>query len=192
MIQMIVGFLHPTHGKLLIDGNDMTEINLQSYRKHIAMVPQNTVLFSGTIKENITYGIEVSDEKLEEIIDAACLTEVIEKLPDGINTNVGEHGDMLSGGQKQRISIARALIRDPKVIIFDEATSALDNKSEVHVQKAMKNLIKNRTTFMVAHRLSTIKDADNIVLINGGKIVEQGSYKELIEKKGEFYKLSNN
>lgn len=189
---MIVGFLHPTHGKLLIDGNDMTEINLQSYRKHIAMVPQNTVLFSGTIKENITYGIEVSDEKLEEIIDAACLTEVIEKLPDGINTNVGEHGDMLSGGQKQRISIARALIRDPKVIIFDEATSALDNKSEVHVQKAMKNLIKNRTTFMVAHRLSTIKDADNIVLINGGKIVEQGSYKELIEKKGEFYKLSNN
>ncbi len=192
LIQMIVGFLHPTHGKLLIDGNDMTEINLQSYRKHIAMVPQNTVLFSGTIKENITYGIEVSDEKLEEIIDAACLTEVIEKLPDGINTNVGEHGDMLSGGQKQRISIARALIRDPKVIIFDEATSALDNKSEVHVQKAMKNLIKNRTTFMVAHRLSTIKDADNIVLINGGKIVEQGSYKELIEKKGEFYKLSNN
>ena len=120
------------------------------------------------------------------------MKEVIERLPDGINTNVGEHGDMLSGGQKQRISIARALIRNPKVIILDEATSALDNKSEIHVQKAMKNLMKNRTTFMVAHRLSTIKDAQKIVLINGGNIREQGTYEELISKKGEFYNLASN
>lgn len=190
LLQLVVGFLKPTIGHLLVDGHDIEEINLRSYRKHIAMVPQNTVLFSGSIKDNITYGMEVSDETLEKIIEAACLKEVIEKLPDGINTNVGEHGDMLSGGQKQRISIARALIRNPKVIILDEATSALDNKSEIHVQKAMRNLMKDRTTFIVAHRLSTIKDVQKIVLIDGGKIVEQGTYEELIRKKGEFYKLA--
>ena len=190
LLQLVVGFLKPTSGHLLVDGHDIDEINLRSYRKYIAMVPQNTVLFSGSIRENITYGMEVSDEKLEEIIEAACLKEVIEKLPDGINTNVGEHGDMLSGGQKQRISIARALIRNPKVIILDEATSALDNRSEIHVQKAMKNLMKDRTTFMVAHRLSTIRDAQNIVLIEGGHIIEQGTYGELILKRGEFYKLA--
>lgn len=192
LLQLVVGFLKATDGQILVDGHDINDINLRSYRTHIAMVPQNTVLFSGSIKDNITYGMDVSNEKLDEIIDAACLKEVIERLPDGINTNVGEHGDMLSGGQKQRISIARALIRNPKVIILDEATSALDNKSEIHVQKAMKNLMKNRTTFMVAHRLSTIKDAQKIVLINGGNIREQGTYEELISKKGEFYNLASN
>ena len=192
LLQLVVGFLKATNGQILVDGHDINDINLRSYRTHIAMVPQNTVLFSGSIKDNITYGMDVSNEKLDEIIDAACLKEVIERLPDGINTNVGEHGDMLSGGQKQRISIARALIRNPKVIILDEATSALDNKSEIHVQKAMKNLMKNRTTFMVAHRLSTIKDAQKIVLINGGNIREQGTYEELISKKGEFYNLASN
>ena len=190
LLQIVVGFLKPTEGSLLIDGKNINTIDLRSYRKQIAMVPQNTVLFSGTIKDNITYGIEVSDEKLKEIIEASCLTEVISKLPDGLETNVGEHGDILSGGQKQRISIARALIRDPKVIILDEATSALDNKSEIHVQKAMKNLMKNRTTFIVAHRLTTIKEVDKIVLINGGKISEQGTYGELINKRGEFYELA--
>ena len=178
MLQLVVGFLKATNGKILVDGHDINDINLRSYRTHIAMVPQNTVLFSGSIKDNITYGMDVSNEKLDEIIDAACLKEVIERLPDGINTNVGEHGDMLSGGQKQ--------------LILDEATSALDNKSEIHVQKAMKNLMKNRTTFMVAHRLSTIKDAQKIVLINGGNIREQGTYEELISKKGEFYNLASN
>lgn len=192
LLQLVVGFLKATDGQIFVDGHDINDINLRSYRTHIAMVPQNTVLFSGSIKDNITYGMDVSNEKLDEIIDAACLKEVIERLPDGINTNVGEHGDMLSGGQKQRISIARALIRNPKVIILDEATSALDNKSEIHVQKAMKNLMKNRTTFMVAHRLSTIKDAQKIVLINGGNIREQGTYEELISKKGEFYNLASN
>lgn len=192
LLQLVVGFLKATDGQILVDGHDINDINLRSYRTHIAMVPQNTVLFSGSIKDNITYGMDVSNEKLDEIIDVACLKEVIERLPDGINTNVGEHGDMLSGGQKQRISIARALIRNPKVIILDEATSALDNKSEIHVQKAMKNLMKNRTTFMVAHRLSTIKDAQKIVLINGGNIREQGTYEELISKKGEFYNLASN
>lgn len=190
LLQLIVGFLKPTQGMISLDGQDMSKINLRSYRKFIAMVPQNTVLFSGTIKENITYGMEVTDDKLNDIIEAACLKEVINKLPNGIDTVVGEHGDLLSGGQKQRISIARALIRDPQVIILDEATSALDNKSEIHVQNAMKNLMKDRTTFMVAHRLSTIQDAERIIVIDGGRVVEEGSYDELMKRKGAFYNLS--
>ncbi|MBE6072819.1 MAG: ABC transporter ATP-binding protein [Clostridium butyricum] len=191
LLDLIVGFLNPTKGQILLDGQDMQILNLKTYRKHIAVVPQNTILFSGSIRENITYGVDVSEEKLTDIIEAACLTEVIEKLPDGLETSVGEHGGMLSGGQKQRIAIARALIRDPKVIILDEATSALDNKAEVHVQKAMENLIKGRTTFIVAHRLSTIKDADRIVVIEGGKIIEEGPYEKLMEERRVFYKLIN-
>lgn len=191
LLQLVVGFLKPSSGSLLIDGHDINDINLRSYRQHIAMVPQNTVLFSGTIKDNITYGIKVSEEKLNYIIEASCLKDVIEKLPDGLDTNVGEHGDMLSGGQKQRISIARALVRNPEVIILDEATSALDNKSERHVQKAMRNLMKDRTTFIVAHRLSTIQDAERIVFIEDGKIIEEGTYDELLRMKGKFFELAN-
>ena len=123
---------------------------------------------------------------------SAQAMEFIDSKPERFDEIIAQGGNNVSGGQKQRISIARALIRNPKVIILDEATSALDNKSEIHVQKAMKNLMKNRTTFMVAHRLSTIKDAQKIVLINGGNIREQGTYEELISKKGEFYNLASN
>lgn len=192
LLDLIIGFIKPIKGNVLLDGQDMQLINLRDYRKHIAVVPQNTMLFSGSVKENITYGVNVSEEKLNEILEASCLSDVICKLPDGLNTNVGEHGGMLSGGQKQRIAIARALIRDPKIIILDEATSALDIQSEVHVQKALKNLTNGRTTFIVAHRLSTIKDADRIIVINNGTIAEEGSYEELITKKGDFYNLINN
>nr|WP_321023270.1 ABC transporter ATP-binding protein [Clostridium neonatale] len=192
LLDLIIGFIKPIKGTVLLDGQDMQLINLRDYRKHIAVVPQNTILFSGSVKENITYGVKVSEEKLNEILEASCLSDVICKLPDGLNTNVGEHGGMLSGGQKQRIAIARALIRDPKIIILDEATSALDIQSEVHVQKALKNLTNGRTTFIVAHRLSTIKDAARIIVINNGTIAEEGSYEELITKKGDFYNLINN
>ncbi len=192
LVNMVIGFLKPTKGRLLLDGHDMSEIDLQSYRKDIAVVPQNTILFYGTIRDNITYGVEgVSEERLQEVIEIACLTDVIEKLPKGLDTVVGEHGDILSGGQKQRIAIARALIREPKVIILDEATSALDNQSEIHIQKAMKNLTKDKTTFMVAHRLSTIMDADKIVVVENGKVLECGNYQQLMEQKGAFYKLEN-
>lgn len=190
LLNLIIGFMKPTKGRVLLDEKDMAQLNLQEYRHHIAVVPQNTILFSGSIKDNITYGIQVSLEKLDEVLEAACLKEVIAKLPQGIETLVGEHGNILSGGQKQRIAIARALIREPKVIILDEATSALDNQSEIHVQEAMKNLIKGRTTFIVAHRLSTIVDADRIIMINGGHLIEGGSYEELMNLKGEFYKLA--
>ncbi|MBE6807800.1 MAG: ABC transporter ATP-binding protein [Ruminococcaceae bacterium] len=189
VINMVIGYHFPGEGTVTIDGHSIREIDLRSYRKHIAVVPQNTILFSGTIRENITYGLSnVSEEKLAEILEAARLTDTIAQLPKGLDTSVGEHGGKLSGGQRQRISIARALIRDPKVIILDEATSALDSVSEKMIQEALDHLTAGRTTFVVAHRLSTIKDADKIAVMEGGRCIEFGTYDELMEKKGAFYK----
>ena len=165
-------------------------LNLQDYRHFLAVVPQNCILFSGTIKENILYGLaNYSKQRFEQVLDLANIREFTDKLPDGINTYVEEHGGNLSGGQKQRISIARAMMRDPKIIILDEATSALDNISEYHVQQAMSSLMKNRTTFIVAHRLSTIRDANKIVVMENGECIEQGTYDELMKKHGKFYEL---
>ncbi len=190
VLNMVIGFLHATQGKVLIDGNNIEEIDLRSYRSHIAVVPQTPILFSGTIRDNITYGKEnISDKRLWEVIEAANLKEMIEQLPEGLDTPVMEHGSNLSGGQRQRISIARAFIRDPKILILDEATSALDSISEEKIRVATDNLVQNRTTLIVAHRLSTIKSADAIAVIGKGGLQEIGSYDELMEKKGEFYKL---
>lgn len=188
IVNMAIGFFSPNEGQLLIDGVNASEIDMHSYRQHLAVVPQNTILFSGSIKDNITYGkTDVSEKELRAAIKAANLESVIEKLPNGLDTNIGEHGDKLSGGQRQRISIARAIIRNPAVIIFDEATSALDSVSEREIQEAINNLTKKKTTFIVAHRLSTIKNADKIAVIKDGKCVEFGTYNELMKKKGEFY-----
>ena len=156
------------------------------------MVPQTSIIFSGTIRDNITYGMEdVDEETLSKVVDAANLRELIDRLPEGLDTMVGEHGGKLSGGQRQRISIARALIRNPEVIVFDEATSALDSISEKLIQSAINNLTKDRTTFIVAHRLSTIRDADKIAVIADGKCIEYGSFDELMALKGHFYKMKS-
>ncbi len=190
IMNLIIGFLVPTKGEVLIDGKPLTELNLSKYRHYISVVPQNSILFSGTIRENITYGLgSYTEEQLNKAIEMANLSEFVSKLPDGLNTRIGENGDKLSGGQKQRINIARALIRDPKILILDEATSALDNISEYHVQQAISSSIKGRTTFIVAHRLSTIRDADRIVVMESGVAVETGTYEELMAKKGKFYEL---
>lgn len=190
ILNLVIGFNMATGGRVLLDGRDMKEIDLRTYRKHLAVVPQTSILFSGTIRDNITYGIEhVSEEKLQEVIRAANLTDVIEGLPRGLDTNVGEHGGKLSGGQRQRISIARALIRDPDVIVLDEATSALDSISEKMIQEAVNRMAEGRTTFIVAHRLSTIRDADKIAVISEGKCVEYGTYEELLRLKGKFYQM---
>ena len=190
ILNLVIGFHLADGGKVLLDGNDMKEIDLRTYRKHLAVVPQTSILFSGTIRENITYGNEhVTDEELERVIRAANLTDLMESLPHGVDTVVGEHGGKLSGGQRQRIAIARALIRDPEVIVLDEATSALDSISEKLIQEALGNLTKGRTTFIVAHRLSTIRDADKIAVLADGHCVEYGTFEELMEQKGEFYKM---
>lgn len=190
IINMIIGFLLPNSGKLTIDGQNITKLHLPEYRHNISVVPQSTILFTGTIKENILYGVkDISKQRFDEIVESANINEFLPQLPNGIDTVIGEHGDKLSGGQKQRISIARALIRDPRILILDEATSALDNISEHHVQEAITRLIAGRTTFIVAHRLSTIRNADKIVVMDKGRIVEMGTYDELMEKKGSFYEL---
>lgn len=190
ILNMVIGFYLTDRGQVLLDGQDLNEIDLRSYRRFLAVVPQTSILFSGTIRDNITYGCEgISDERLNEVVDAANLRELIDSLPEGLDTKVGEHGGKLSGGQRQRISIARALIRDPRVIVLDEATSALDTISEKLIQEAIGNLTKGRTTFIVAHRLSTIRDADKIAVIDDGRCVEYGTYDELMAMRGRFYKL---
>lgn len=190
ILNLVIGFNFANSGQVLLDGKDLSMIDLRSYRKHLAVVPQTSILFSGTIRDNITYGIEnVDDDMLEKVIKAANLTDLIASLPNGIDTMVGEHGGKLSGGQRQRISIARALIRNPKVIVLDEATSALDSISEKLIQESLNNLTEGRTTFIVAHRLSTIKDADKIAVIADGKCIEYGTFDELMALKGEFYQM---
>lgn len=190
ILSILIGYYMPTQGQVLIDGKDITSLDLRSYRSHISVVPQNTVLFSGSIRDNITLGMEhCSKAQLKEALRIANLEEVIAKLPQGLDTLVGEHGDKLSGGQRQRIAIARAVIRNASVIFFDEATSALDTVSEKLIQDSIDQLAKDRTTFIVAHRLSTIRNADKIAVIKDGKCVEFGTWDELMEKKGEFYKF---
>ncbi len=190
ILNLAIGFYEPTGGRVLIDGEDIGTLDLRSYRSHIAVVPQSPVLFTGTLRENITFGLPpVSDERFYEVIEAANLTDLVESLPCGAESHISEHGGNLSGGQRQRIAIARALIRDPQIIILDEATSALDSISERKIQSALDRLMKGRTTLVVAHRLSTIQNADRIAVIEDGKCVEIGNYETLMAKKGAFWQL---
>ncbi|MBQ5973230.1 MAG: ABC transporter ATP-binding protein [Oscillospiraceae bacterium] len=192
ILNLATGFYMPSSGRVTVDGIDLSQVDLTSYRRHIAVVPQTSALFSGTIRDNITYGApDVSEARLAEVLDAACLRSVVDALPEGLDTPVGEHGGHLSGGQRQRISIARALIRDPRVIILDEATNALDTVSEKHIQTAIHNLSRGRTTLIVAHRLSTVKDADRIAVLKDGKCVEFGTFDELMALNGEFSRFRN-
>lgn len=192
IMNLIIGFMKPTGGELKIDGKNIDEYNLSEYRHRISVVSQSSILFSGSIRDNITYGMSrYTEEELRRVAEEANVTEFIKDLPDGLDTDVGEHGGKLSGGQRQRITIARALIRNPRILILDEATSALDNISELHVQRAIAAAAKGRTTFIVAHRLSTIRDADRIVVMQNGEAVECGTYEELMAKKGAFYELKN-
>ena len=192
IMNLLIGLLSPTGGEIYIDGEPMSELDLLQYRHNISVVPQNSILFSGSVKENITYGLDkYTDEQLDCVLEMANVKEFLPELSNGVNTIVGEHGDKLSGGQKQRITIARALIRNPKILILDEATSALDNVSEYHVQKAINASIGGRTTFIVAHRLSTIRNADIIVVMDDGKCVEKGSFEQLMKLKGKFFKLKS-
>lgn len=178
-------------GELLIDGIPVKALTLDSLRKQIAIVSQSVVLFNDTIRHNIAYGRmdEVSDEDIIQAAENAHAWEFIEKLPEGLDTVVGDNGVMLSGGQRQRIAIARAMLKDAPILILDEATSALDTESERYIQEALEELMKDRTTVVVAHRLSTIENADRILVLKDGVIIESGSHQELLDKNGEYTRL---
>lgn len=191
VVSMLARFWNPTSGRILIDGLDAQNVTLSSLRRQIASVSQDVVLFDGTIRENIAYAMpDVSEDALAEVVDAAALKDFIASLPQGLDTPVGEAGSRLSGGQKQRISIARALLRNTPILILDEATSALDSESEAAVKSALDRLMKERTTFIVAHRLSTIRNASRIVVMSDGVIREIGTHEALLEKGGAYANLS--
>ena len=190
LLNLIGGMDTPTSGSIKIDGVDIRDYELESLRRNIGIVPQETFLFSGSIKENIKYGNRHATD--EEIINASKMAnahEFIEKLSDAYETEIGERGVLLSGGQKQRIAIARAILENPEILILDEATSALDNESEKLVQDALEKLMEKKTTFIIAHRLSTVINSDKIVVIRHGSVLESGSHKELMDKKGYYYTL---
>ncbi|MEJ5187604.1 MAG: ABC transporter ATP-binding protein [Breznakiellaceae bacterium] len=190
LMQLVLGLRRPSKGAIFLDGQDLSTLDMRTVRHHVSVVPQSVILFSGTIRENITYGLkEFSEEQLIEAARMANALEFIEQLPKGFDTPIGEYGSRLSGGQRQRIAIARALIRNPRILILDEATSALDVASERQVQIAIEQSMRGRTTLIVAHRLSTIRHADLVVVLERGRLVEMGTYRELVQKDGFFSRL---
>ena len=190
LCNLLPRFYELTDGDITIDGQSIKDITLKSLRGSIGVVQQDVYLFSGSVRDNIIYGCPgATDDQIEEAAKSAGAHEFIMSLPDGYDTYVGERGLKLSGGQKQRISIARLFLKNPPILILDEATSALDNESELLVQKSLERLAKGRTTFTIAHRLTTIRNATKIIVLTEDGIVEAGSHSELIEKGGEYAKL---
>ena len=188
LVNLLPRFYDVTKGKVLIDGTDIKELDIDSLRDKIAIVFQDNFLFGGTIRDNIILGKEdATEEEIQQAVKNACLDEFISTLDKGLDTEIGERGVLLSGGQKQRIAIARAFVKNAPIVILDEATSALDNKSEAIVQQAIENLMEDRTVFVIAHRLSTVRNATKIVVVNYGKIAEIGSHEELINKENGIY-----
>ena len=192
LMNTVPRFWEVTDGRVLIDGHDVRDLTLTSLRSQIAIVTQNVTLFDATIRENIAYGKpDATDEEIQKAVEAAALTEFIASLPQGLNTRVGEAGGLLSGGQKQRVSIARAFLKNAPILILDEATSALDSASEHQIKLAIDELMEGRTCLIVAHRLSTIDNADRIVVMSHGEIVESGAPQALLEKGGAYADLYN-
>lgn len=190
VLNLVIGFVRPTSGRLLLDGRDMSGLDLRTYRRFVSVVPQESILFEGTVRENVAYGMDDADEEtVRAALRDANALEFVERLPHGLDTMVGERGARLSGGQRQRLAIARALIRDPRMLVLDEATSALDTQSEALVQQALARLLHGRTTFVVAHRLSTVRGADRIVVMAGGTIRETGRHEELLRRGGAYADL---
>lgn len=189
LVNLILRFFDPSDGKILINGVDLKEFSLKSLRDNIAIVTQRVYIFHESVAANVAYGKEIDEEKVIEALKKANAYEFISELPDGIYTHLDEFGANLSGGQRQRIAIARAIYTDPKILIFDEATSALDSKSEKKITEAMENLIKDKITFVIAHRLSTVKKADKIVVLKHGKVSAIGSDEELHMSSKEYLKL---
>ena len=190
VIKLLHRFFDVSQGSIRLDGHNIQELDRKSFLSQIALVPQETLLFGGTVKENILYGkLDASEEELEEAAKKANAHDFIVELEKGYETIVGEKGAKLSGGERQRIAIARAILKDPKILVLDEATSSLDNRSEALIQEAVETLMENRTTFIVAHRLSTIHQADQIIVLEKGRVVEIGQHEDLMNNKNLYYNL---
>jgi subfamily B ATP-binding cassette protein MsbA len=190
LVQLIPRFFDVTGGAIRIDGHDVRDLTLASIRAQIAIVSQETILFNETVRNNIAYGLpDVKDETVIEAARTALAHDFIQQLPEGYNTIIGEKGLRLSGGERQRIAIARALLKNAPILILDEATSALDNESESLVQSALQNLMAGRTVFVIAHRLTTIRRVDRIVVLEHGKITDSGTHEDLLTRLGTYRKL---
>lgn len=191
LVNLIARFLEPSEGRILIDGQDISKVSHRSLRRQMAFVTQDVVLFDSTLKDNLTYGLgNVTECDIQKALEVASLTELVQALPEGLETRVGEGGNMLSGGQKQRVSIARAFLKNAPILIMDEATSALDSKTEQQVVKAMNRLREGRTCITVAHRLGSVMEANRVFVMSAGKVIEEGSPQKLIQVKGFFYRAA--
>jgi len=190
LIHLVLAFARPQQGRVLVDGQDLAEVRLRDYRGQVGVVLQDNFLFDGTVRENITYSRpDATDEEIRAVAKIAHCAEFVEGFADGYETVIGERGVKLSGGQRQRLAIARAILADPRILILDEATSSLDSESEALIQDALRALRKGRTTFVIAHRLSTIYSADQILVLDGGRIVERGGHRELLARGGRYRDL---
>ena len=191
LANLLPQFYLPSSGAIYYDDNEICELNLESLRKNISYVSQDVVLFNDTVRNNIAYGelSDKSDDVISAAAEAACALEFINEMPEGMSTFIGEDGTRLSGGQRQRLAIARALLKDARLLILDEATSSLDSHSERHIQLALENVRKGRTCLIIAHRLSTIENADRIVVLDKGRIVEQGKHENLLALNNYYSRL---
>jgi subfamily B ATP-binding cassette protein MsbA len=190
LVDLVARFYDPTAGRITIDGIDLRDLNARSLRQKLGIVTQETILFHDTVRANIAYALpDSTPESVERAARAANAHEFVMRLPNGYETVLGERGTRLSGGQRQRLAIARAILRDPPILIFDEATSALDSESERLVQEAIEHLLEGRTVFVIAHRLSTIRHADQIVVMENGRIVQRGRHEELLAEGGLYRHL---
>ena len=190
LVSLLTRFYDAKEGEIIVDGTDIRKFKLDDYRNQIGIVLQDNILFSGSIEDNIRYGkLDATREEITEAAEAVYAMDFINGLPQGLNTEVGEKGTKLSEGQKQLVAFARALLSDPKILILDEATSAIDAYTESLIQEGLKVLLKGRTAIIIAHRLTTVENADRIVLIDDANIQEEGDHEELMKRKGKYWKL---